>query len=599
MSFFSEASLAMIPSGYKTSKVYSALPITGDGDLTFSRSNDTATRVGPNGYIEKVRTNLLTYSNTFSDAAWNKNNLTLTSGQTDPNGGTTAFLLTSTVTSGAYMDQNISGSLCFSIFAKAGTRSTFSIIPTGYNNGAFFDLSSVTATSAGVGSLAKIESVGGGWFRCSVAVSSSSSYIVSLSDISGPACLIGDSVNFAFAQAETGDIATDYIATTSAAVTVGPVANVPRLDYLDSSSPRLLLEPQRTNLALYSEQFDNAWWTAAGASITANTAVAPDGTTSMDRLTETATTNPHQVISTAVTIFGGVARVFSAFVKKGNVRYIQLANVAFGDSSASSIFDLDTKTVTDSRASSGAGPTFSFVSASVEDYGNGILRLILVNTSSFDSPTYRIAHSNQATFTGATLVDGMVSYAGDASSFTDIWGAQVEAGAYATSYIPTLGASVTRGADAASKTGISSLIGQTEGTLFAEIDFNGTGFGTDNDFFIYVGNGSNTNAIYIDYYNNLFRFAVFTGSSLTAYFDIATTNGTHKIALAYKSGSYAAYMDGVQIGVDAAVANPPTCSIFSLGGGATGFDSITNNTKQALLFTSRLSNDDLASLTTI
>jgi hypothetical protein len=49
MSFFSEASLAMIPSGYKTSKVYSALPITGDGDLTFTRSNDTATRVGPDG----------------------------------------------------------------------------------------------------------------------------------------------------------------------------------------------------------------------------------------------------------------------------------------------------------------------------------------------------------------------------------------------------------------------------------------------------------------------------------------------------------------------------------------------------------------------
>jgi hypothetical protein len=49
-----------------------------------------------------------------------------------------------------------------------------------------------------------------------------------------------------------------------------------------------------------------------------------------------------------------------------------------------------------------------------------------------------------------------------------IYGAQLEAGAYATSYIPTLGAAVTRGLDACSKTGISSLIGQTEGTLFVE-----------------------------------------------------------------------------------------------------------------------------------
>jgi hypothetical protein len=70
MSFFSEASLAMIPSGYKTSKVYSALPITGDGDLTFSRSNDTATRVGPDGLIEKVRTNIVLYSEQFDNAYW-------------------------------------------------------------------------------------------------------------------------------------------------------------------------------------------------------------------------------------------------------------------------------------------------------------------------------------------------------------------------------------------------------------------------------------------------------------------------------------------------------------------------------------------------
>jgi hypothetical protein len=195
--------------------------------------------------------------------------------------------------------------------------------------------------------------------------------------------------------------------------------------------------------------------------------------------------------------------------------------------------------------------------------------------------------------------DGVNSYTGVTGNGIYCFGAQQEIGSYPTSYIPSLGSSVTRLADAASKTGISSLIGQSEGTLFVEIDFNGVGFGTDNDFFIYVGNGSNTNAIYIDYFNNLFRFVVFTGGSLTAYFDTATTNGTHKIALAYKSGSYAAYKNGVQIGVDAAVANPPTCSIFSLGGGATGFGPITKNTNQAALYPVRLSNAELASLTSL
>jgi hypothetical protein len=71
-SFYEDASLVMIPSGYKTSKVYSAKPTDGAGDLVFTRSNDTATRVGPDGLIEKVRTNLILQSNSFSDAAWVK-----------------------------------------------------------------------------------------------------------------------------------------------------------------------------------------------------------------------------------------------------------------------------------------------------------------------------------------------------------------------------------------------------------------------------------------------------------------------------------------------------------------------------------------------
>jgi hypothetical protein len=76
MDFYEEASLVMVPSGYKDQKVYSSVPDDGSGDLTFSRSNDTATRVGPDGLIEKVRTNVLTYSNDFSNAAWTKTTIT-------------------------------------------------------------------------------------------------------------------------------------------------------------------------------------------------------------------------------------------------------------------------------------------------------------------------------------------------------------------------------------------------------------------------------------------------------------------------------------------------------------------------------------------
>jgi hypothetical protein len=425
MSFFSEASLAMIPSGYKTSKVYSAIPTSGDGDLTFSRSNDTATRVGPDGLIEKVRTNLVTYSNTFSNADWLVDQVTKTTGQTDPNGGTTAVLLTSTNTSSTYMYQTKAGLGCLSIYAKVGTRSTFSLIPTGYNNGAFFDLSSVTATASGIGSLAKIESVGGGWFRCSVATSSSTDFIVSLSNIAGTDSVISDTMTFAFAQGETGDIATPYIATTSAAVSVGPVANVPRLDYLDSSSPRLLLEPQRTNLA---------------------------------------------------------------------------------------------------------------------------------------------------------------------------WGKQLELGAYATSYIPTLGAAVTRGSDAASKTGISSLIGQTEGTIFIDVNLDTVSAQTNDPVLIYL-RGTNVET-YIEIIDNGGVSSLHFNSGVQATIDAPAGSviaGRNKFAFTYKQNDFALYLNGVLIGTDTS-GTVGAQDEFGFQYNNSAFEG-QQKVSQALVFPTRLSNDDLAALT--
>ena len=72
MSTYDDASLVMIPSGYKTGTVFSQKPMSTDGQLTFTRSNDTATRVASNGLIEKVRTNTLLHSQAFENAVYNK-----------------------------------------------------------------------------------------------------------------------------------------------------------------------------------------------------------------------------------------------------------------------------------------------------------------------------------------------------------------------------------------------------------------------------------------------------------------------------------------------------------------------------------------------
>jgi hypothetical protein len=576
MSFFSEASLAMIPSGYKTSKVYSAIPTSGDGDLTFSRSNDTATRVGPDGLIEKVRTNLVTYSNTFSNADWLVDQVTKTTGQTDPNGGTTAVLLTSTNTSSTYMYQTKAGLGCLSIYAKVGTRSTFSLIPTGYNNGAFFDLSSVTATASGIGSLAKIESVGGGWFRCSVATSSSTDFIVSLSNIAGTDSVISDTMTFAFAQGETGDIATPYIATTSAAVSVGPVANVPRLDYLDSSSPRLLLEPQRTNLANWSEQADQ--YTKVGATIGSNVLTSPDGYTNADSIIEDGSTGLHTFYNFGLTTFTAAAYTASVFAKKGGRDWFSI-QLYDGTQGFVAFFNLDTGVV---------GNVDAGATATITNYGNGWYRCTVTATTA--------AGSSGGIAIFSASANGSTNYAGtNGLAAGYFYGWQLELASYATSYIPTLGAAVTRGADAASKTGISSLIGQTEGTVYFEIQLPNEAaeggrvlmqIGASPDR-IYFAKDSNS--------QNIFQLATQSSSGYNFVNTSNVTAGTVKMAIAYKSGQNAFYLNGTLISTTSDEANPASMSQIIFGDPVFGNSQTIVN--QALLFKTRLSNADLAALT--
>jgi len=558
-SFYSDASLVMIPSGYKTSKVYSAVPTDGAGDLSFTRTADTATRVASNGLIEKVRTNLILYSQDFSNANWLVGSVSKTTGQTDPNGGTTAVLATSTNTSGAYMYQTTTGAGCMSVYAKAGTRSTFSIIPAGFNNGGFFNLSTVTASSSGTGSLAKIENVGGGWFRCSVAVSASGNILFSLSDISGGGMTIGDTMSFAFAQFETGDIATDYIVTTTAAVSVGPVANVPRLDYLNSSCPRLLLEPQRTNLVTYSEQFAN--WQNAGGTTTANTAVSPSGYQDADTLTgarfQTGFATSQQY----------TASCFAKKVDGDNKLVLRLDVPAL----KSAQFDLATGTIDSVSAD---------YAATITPYGNGWYRCTITTPASTVISNYVIVSASGG---------GLSTY---------VWGAQLEAGAYATSYIPTLGAAVTRGADTYQKGGFGNT--STAGTLYYEFeatkidssngmyliglgvgttDTLGSSYATTAGALSIIANGPALQGKNNGYADNLFTISPAVGS-------------TQKIAIRYDGTNVVAFVNGVKQSVltDNAVG---VKNFIRVNNG----EETSHATKQILFFPTALSDADAIALT--
>jgi len=575
--FYDLASLVVVPSGYKSGKVYAQKPLTTDGQLAFTRAS-SATRVASNGLIEKVRTNVLTYSQDFSNANWVGFDVSRTGTQTDPNGGTTASLYTS-LTNSANVSANFS--------TASASPYTLSIYIRGASSG-------VVSLRVDSGSTAAQNNISytTSWqrFTYTFTAGSSTSTVV----LGGYASFTtGEAIYVAFAQAELGDIATDYIATTSAAVSVGPVSGLPRLDYLNSTCPRLLLEPQRTNSVTYSEQVDNAAWSKLFLGVTANNANSPDGFTNADKLIPDATLNTHlfyQSLSPAAGVY-----TQSAFFKAGEYNFACLRLSTDSDTKRFAVvLNLTTGaiTATDSLGS----PTST--SSKVENYGNGWYRLSIssAHTSGTMFPTFAVSPTAVPTFSNS-----LPSFTGDGTSGIYIWGAQLEAGAYATSYIPTLGASVTRVADAASKTGISSLIGQTEGTLFVDFTLNGRAdYGTP----ISVNDGTTGNYVWLTIFaNGTLRAELYNGAAqATIGFAGALVGSRYKMAFGYKTNDFAFYVNGALAGTDLTGTTFSGTTLSRVDTdltNASAYSLASESINQALLFKTRLTNAQLAELTAL
>ena len=562
MSYYDDSSLFVAPNGYKTSVLFAQKPMDANGQLAFTRSNDTATRVGPDGLIEKVRTNLLLQSQTFDNASWVKlNSATVTANTTiAPDGTLTAdtLSLAAAANSSIFQATSTISQLTFSVFVKvaSGTKdfrlrfdAPAATTSANFTATTTWQRFTFTATTTGIGGV----------------------YIIN--DSIGTA---GDLIIWA-AQVETGDIATDYIPTTTTAVSVGPVANLPRIDYTGGGCGKLLLEPQRTNLMLNSERIGS--WLSLAASATSNTAVSPSGYADAD--TATATGNAPHLIYQNLAFTSGTAYTLSVFAKANTSDYIQL--VLAGQFSATNYanFDLSNGTITANAVST----------AKIENYGNGWYRCSVSATapvSALNSQIVYLINSPTAPRAQSFSASGESVY---------LWGGQFEAGAYVTSYIPTLAAAVTKGADNAIKTGISSLIGQTEGTLFADFEFNGNSDINGNiPINIYTVNSEAY--IFISNAGILFLDIVVAGVLSARISGVIGAVGRKKIAFAYKANDFVGYMNGIQIGTDTSGSIGAMGSL-SVGAYKTTGYSTTGGVNQALLFKTRLSNSELASLTTL
>jgi len=358
--------------------------------------------------------------------------------------------------------------------------------------------------------------------------------------------------------------------------------NVPRLDYplggAVNGCPALLVEPSAQNIFQRSEEFNDAYWVKNLASFTQNSIIAPDGTNTADKIFATAAPGNHFFTRTS-TQTG--QHTFSIFVKASEYSFIRLQDVNSGTYNVS--FNLL------AGVASGTG-------ASIQNYGNGWYRCIV---------TYNgggLSVSNG--FIGVSTLAGSISYTGDGVSGVFVWGAQLETGSVPTSYIPTTTAVVTRSADVIRKTNITSLIGQSEGTVYFELEV--TAEARDKLFFSLDSASNSLIQGWVDSSRQVKMFIQNAGSTVMATLtSSALSIGYHKVAFAYNTATNGCemFIDGVQNPVASRTvtgAGLPALNNFTFGNYITStIDGFKAHIRAGELHPNRLTNAQLATLTAL
>jgi hypothetical protein len=360
-------------------------------------------------------------------------------------------------------------------------------------------------------------------------------------------------------------------------------SGIPRLDYFASGGvvgcPALLVEPSAANSLLQSAAWNVSPWAATsgsqGATVSGNVTASPDGTTNADKLIEAAVTGTHFCLQT-LTLTSGTTYTASCFVKasertRGRLR--MSGSGAYWDLE----FNLTSGTVT--------GGTNPFI----QNFGNGWYRIGATFTANQASNNFILF-----------LLDasGNASYTGDGTSGLFVFGAQIEVGSVATSYIPTTAAAVTRNADVINLSGaVSGCIGQTEGTFYMEFQASPSG-ATSN--WLNISDNTTNNWLFIG--KDGINTRLYLRANNVVIFSNETTpltGGVVKAAIGYKSGDYAAYINGNLI-VSGTTAFSFSSSLNRIhNGGNVAEPSLQiSRYRSVALYTTRLTNAQLAALTT-
>tara|TARA_R110002167_G_scaffold360714_1_gene578473 strand:+ start:6850 stop:8445 length:1596 start_codon:yes stop_codon:yes gene_type:complete len=512
MSLYDDASLIAYPSGYKESKIYAQKPVNGTGDLTFTRAS-SATRVNAEGLIEEasvIGSELVVNGDFATDTSWTKGTgWTISGGVANSDGTQTGFsnlnqVTTASVGSSYIVSYTISNYISGSVSAKIGASSSAT---TRSSNG-FFSEVMVCGTNN------------------QIYIIANSSFIGSIDNVSVKEVI---------------------------------TSNVPRIDYSNGCGS-LLLEPQRTNLVTYSEDFSQSYWgklglgVASAPSVTSNTSISPSGEQNASRvifdLNGGTAASDRSIIRVSESTSS--ARVFSIYIKS---------------------FDGTDQQI--SLHSGGEGSPFTV-------------------TSEWTRYTFSI--SSGVSFIGF----GLKGTNGVDVSDVLFYGAQLELGSYSTSLINTSGTTVTRLADTSSTTGISSLINSTEGVFYAEI----ATLTQDNTSVVELtlndGSSSNRVAITFTTSNNTLRAIVRVGSANQFNSTNSLSNITEysKIAIKYKANDFALWVNGIELDTDNIGISFSALTLNNLSfNNGSGSSDFYGNCQNLMVFPSALTDDELADIT--
>jgi len=313
--------------------------------------------------------------------------------------------------------------------------------------------------------------------------------------------------------------------------------DTPRIDFTNDTKGHLLLEPSRTNLITYSEDFSQ-WGTVNGAVVTDNFTTSPDGTQ-----------------NAAKVVYDGTS-----------LGRIEISTGASGTNTQS----IYLKTASGTQAVS--------IGAS-----SGSLTEVTVT-----SEWQRFTHTGSGNYPRVLCNDAATIYA---------WGAQLESGDYSTSLIPTTGAASTRNADVCNNSGSAQDFNSEEGVLYAELSFLESSASATNQ--LSLSDGSSDNRIMIYPLSNTqlgLRFNANGSQLVTQTVTVSSLIIYSKIAIKWGNGNYSLYQNGSEIYTQTIASTPIGLDKLNLSS-VTETSNLKSKVRNVQVFTEALTDEQLEKLT--